>query len=254
LGRLNCPSATQKTTHLVKSASGHALEMKYKLPNAKICQNKVCIPHFFFLVKNQLYPPIILGTPFINGIYPFTSIDSKGFSATYKDNEITYSFVTDLVTRDINALIDNNFSITNIAMIDSGADVSCIQEGLVSTKYFKKTTHLVKSASRHALDIMYKLTNATIFQNKVFSPHFLFLVKNQLYLPIILGTPFINNIYPFTCINSKGFSATYKDNEITYSFVTDPVTRDINALINMKQNHMDSLQLELFSMNIFDSL
>ncbi|KAG5590679.1 hypothetical protein H5410_041193 [Solanum commersonii] len=56
------------------------------------------------------------------------------------------------------------------------------------------------------------------------------------------------------CINSKGFSATYKDNEITYSFVIDPVTRDINALINMKQNHMDSLQMELFSMNIFDSL
>ncbi|KAG5581544.1 hypothetical protein H5410_052171 [Solanum commersonii] len=55
-------------------------------------------------------------------------------------------------------------------------------------------------------------------------------------------------------IDSKGFSATYKDNEITYSFVIDPVTRDINALINMKQNHMDSLQLELFNMNIFDSL
>ncbi|KAG5615884.1 hypothetical protein H5410_015708 [Solanum commersonii] len=55
-------------------------------------------------------------------------------------------------------------------------------------------------------------------------------------------------------IDSKGFSATYKENEITYSFVTDPVTRDINALINMKQNHMDSLQMELFSMCIFDSL
>ncbi|KAG5570729.1 hypothetical protein H5410_060495 [Solanum commersonii] len=55
-------------------------------------------------------------------------------------------------------------------------------------------------------------------------------------------------------IDSKGFSPTYKDNEITYSFVTDPVTRVINTLINMKQNHMNSLQLELFSMNIFDSL
>jgi len=35
-------------------------------------------------------------------------------------------------------LIDNTFSITDIAMIDSGADVSCIQEGLVPTKYFEK--------------------------------------------------------------------------------------------------------------------
>ena len=151
-------------------------------------------------------------------------------------------------------LIDNSFSITNIAMIDSGADVSCIQEGLVPTKYFQKTTHMVRSASGHALDIKYKLPNTGICQNKVCIPHFFFLVKNQLYPPIILGTPFINAVYPFTSIDSKGFTATYKDKEISYTFVTDPVTRDINALIDMKQKHVDSLQLELFSMNIFDTL
>ncbi|KAG5600300.1 hypothetical protein H5410_031670 [Solanum commersonii] len=57
---------------------------------------------------------------------------------------------------------------------------------------------------------------------------------NQLYPSIILETPFINAIYPFTCIDSKEFSTTYKDNDISYTFVTDPVTRDINALIDMK--------------------
>ncbi|KAG5570125.1 hypothetical protein H5410_059891, partial [Solanum commersonii] len=39
-------------------------------------------------------------------------------------------------------LIDNSFYISNISMIYSGADVSCIQEGLVPTKYFEKTTHM----------------------------------------------------------------------------------------------------------------
>ncbi|KAG5615881.1 hypothetical protein H5410_015705 [Solanum commersonii] len=107
-------------------------------------------------------------------------------------------------------LIDNNFAITNIDMIDTSADVSCIQEGLVPTKYFQKTTHLVKFASGHALDIKYKLPNAKICQNKVCIPRFFFLVKNQLNPPIILGTPFINAIYPFIGIDSKGFSATYK--------------------------------------------
>ncbi|KAG5576934.1 hypothetical protein H5410_057068 [Solanum commersonii] len=68
-------------------------------------------------------------------------------------------------------------------------------------------------------------------------------VKNQLYPPIILGSPFINVIYPLTSTDSEGFSATYKDNDITYSFVTNPITRAINALINMKQNYIDSLQL-----------
>ncbi|XP_049397178.1 uncharacterized protein LOC125861289 [Solanum stenotomum] len=51
-----------------------------------------------------------------------------------------------------------------------GADVSCIQEGLVPTKYFEKTTHMVKSASGHALDIKYKLPNTRICQNKLQLP------------------------------------------------------------------------------------
>ncbi|KAG5590575.1 hypothetical protein H5410_041089 [Solanum commersonii] len=37
--------------------------------------------------------------------------------------------------------------------------------------------------------------------------------------------------------NKKGFSATYKDQDVSYTFVTDPISRDINALINMKQKH-----------------
>ncbi|KAG5602710.1 hypothetical protein H5410_034080 [Solanum commersonii] len=77
---------------------------------------------------------------------------------------------------------------------------------------------------------------------------------NLLYPPIILGTPFINAIYPFTNINAKGFSATYKNQDISYTFITEPISRDINALIEMKQKHVDYLQLEIFSMNIFDTL
>ncbi|KAG5596056.1 hypothetical protein H5410_037288 [Solanum commersonii] len=78
--------------------------------------------------------------------------------------------------------------------------------------------------------------------------------KWYLYPPIILGTPFINAIYPFTNINAKGFSATYKNQDISYTFITEPISRDINALIKMKQNHVDYSQLEIFSMNIFDTL
>ncbi|KAG5616759.1 hypothetical protein H5410_016583 [Solanum commersonii] len=74
------------------------------------------------------------------------------------------------------------------------------------------------------------------------------------YPSIILGTPFINAIYPFTNINAKGFFATYKNQDISYTFITEPISRDINALIEMKQKHVDYLQLEIFSMNIFDIL
>ncbi|KAG5629322.1 hypothetical protein H5410_001039 [Solanum commersonii] len=87
-------------------------------------------------------------------------------------------------------------------------------------------------------------------QNHIICDH----LKNQLYPPIILGTPFINAIYPFTNINAKGFSATYKNQDISYTFITEPISRDINTLIEMKQKHVDYLQLEIFSINIFDTL
>ncbi|KAG5571101.1 hypothetical protein H5410_060867, partial [Solanum commersonii] len=45
-----------------------------------------------------------------------------------------------------------------------------------------------------------------------------------------------------------------ENSNISYTFITDPISRDINALINMKQIHVDYLQLELFSINIFDIL
>ncbi|KAG5585597.1 hypothetical protein H5410_046031 [Solanum commersonii] len=82
----------------------------------------------------------------------------------------------------------------------------------------------------------------------------IFLVHNQLYPPIILGTPFINAIYPFNNINDKGFSATYKNQDISYTIIIEPISRDINALIEIKQKYVDYLQLEIFSMNIFDTL
>ncbi|KAG5590799.1 hypothetical protein H5410_041313 [Solanum commersonii] len=78
--------------------------------------------------------------------------------------------------------------------------------------------------------------------------------KWYLYPLIILGTPFINAIYSFTNFNAKGFSATYKNQDISYTFIIEPISRDINALIEMKQKHVDYLQLEIFSMNIFETL
>ena len=33
-------------------------------------------------------------------------------------------------------LINNDFKVSSIAMIDSGADVSCIQEGLIPSRFF----------------------------------------------------------------------------------------------------------------------
>ncbi|KAG5630528.1 hypothetical protein H5410_002245 [Solanum commersonii] len=36
----------------------------------------------------------------------------------------------------------------------------------------------------------------------------------------------------------KDFLATYKNQDISYTFITEPISRDINALIEMKQKHV----------------
>ncbi|KAG5599348.1 hypothetical protein H5410_030718 [Solanum commersonii] len=47
--------------------------------------------NMFLEMMQILYPPIILSTPFINALYPFTSINAKGFSTTYKDQDIRWN-------------------------------------------------------------------------------------------------------------------------------------------------------------------
>ncbi|KAG5619569.1 hypothetical protein H5410_004787 [Solanum commersonii] len=104
------------------------------------------------------------------------------------------------------------------------------------------------------LRLKLSITKVKILLKIILLQNLLILIPYKLYPPIILGTPFINVIYPFTRMNAKGFSATYDDRDISYTFITNPISRDINALINMKQKHFDSLHLELFSMNIFNTL
>ena len=36
-------------------------------------------------------------------------------------------------------VINKEFSLTEIALIDSGADMNCIQEGLIPLKYYEKS-------------------------------------------------------------------------------------------------------------------
>ena len=55
-----------------------------------------------------------------------------------------------------------------IALIDSGADMNCIQEGLIPTQYYEKTGKEFFAANKGKLDIEYKLQNVHICQNNYF--------------------------------------------------------------------------------------
>ena len=60
-------------------------------------------------------------------------------------------------------LVITDFHRTFNALIDSGINLNCIQEGLIPTKYYEKIKELLKNASGINMQINYKLENAHIY-------------------------------------------------------------------------------------------
>ena len=61
--------------------------------------------------------------------------------------------------------INPDFQSTFIALIDSGTYLNCIQEGLIPTVYFVKTSQKLSIASNDLLKVQYKIPQGHIFKN-----------------------------------------------------------------------------------------
>ena len=80
----------------------------------------------------------------------------------------------------VKIIISRNFEFEVIALIDSGADLNCIQKGIVPSKYFKKTRERLTSASGGKMQIEFKIPEAHVCQdNTCFKTTFV-LVKKQI--------------------------------------------------------------------------
>uniref|UniRef100_A0A7N0U0L5 CCHC-type domain-containing protein n=1 Tax=Kalanchoe fedtschenkoi TaxID=63787 RepID=A0A7N0U0L5_KALFE len=129
---------------------------------------------------------------------------------------------------------------------NSGADVSVIQEGLIPTKYFEKTTHSLRHAGGEKLQIDFKIPKAYICNNKVCIPESFLLVKN-ITNQVILGTPFLKQIFPITHIDDKYFEGTFQKQKVQFQFVTEPQTKVLNEIkdiIFQKYNQINFLKSE----------
>ncbi|KAL4187029.1 hypothetical protein AMTRI_Chr09g37080 [Amborella trichopoda] len=62
-------------------------------------------------------------------------------------------------------IIEEEYNFQTLALVDSGADLNCINEGLVPSKYFDKTTQILNTADGSRLFIKYKLSNAMVCNN-----------------------------------------------------------------------------------------
>ena len=96
----------------------------------------------------------------------------------------------------VKIVVSHDYHFNVIAMIDSGADMNCIQEGLIPSKYFEKSTKRLVSANGTQMKIKYELNNAHVCHDNVCFKIPSILVENMTN-KVIFRLPFINALYPF---------------------------------------------------------
>jgi len=133
----------------------------------------------------------------------------------------------------------------------------------VLTKYCEKSKEELASANGTALNISYKLNKGYIkadgycFRNT-------FLIVDNMTSDLILGTPFLTQIYPFY-VNELGLHTKILGKTISFRFLTAAKQREIANLqstsiykqinaIHLKQNLVNSLQEEVSYLRIEEQL
>ena len=121
-------------------------------------------------------------------------------------------------------------------MTDSGAYLNCIQEGLIPIVYFAKTSQRLSTTSNDPLKVQYKIPQGHIFKNGICIKTSFLLVKNISH-QIVLGTPFLTQLYPFS-IDSQGLKTKYNNQDILFEFIKGIEVKEINQVqdfINLLQ-------------------
>ena len=128
----------------------------------------------------------------------------------------------------VRIVISKDFEFEVIALIDSGANLNCIQEGLIPSKYFRKTRERLTSASGGKMQIEFKIPKAHVCQdNTCFKTTFI-LVKNMTDR-VILGNPFMCLLYTFIT-DSEGITTHHFGQLVKFKFLRSPEPKEISNL------------------------
>ena len=129
---------------------------------------------------------------------------------------------------EITLVIHKEFSLTVVALVDSGADMNCIQEGLIPSKYYESTTERLTQANGDRLKISNKLTNSYMYNNGINfkTPFFL---ADKLSSKVIIGNLFLALLYPFFMTDNRICTNILKT-EIFFKFILPPIPKDIHLL------------------------
>jgi len=125
-------------------------------------------------------------------------------------------------------LVVDDFSINAIALIDSRADQNCIKGGIIPSKYCERTSKHLASANGEPLSIRYKLNKGYI-QNDGYCFKNVFLIIDNITNDVILGTPFLTQIYPFY-VNEAGIHTKIMGKAISFNFLSLARQKEVVSL------------------------
>ena len=143
----------------------------------------------------------------------------------------------------IRIFIKPDFSNNIIALVDSGADINCIQEWLIPSEYFEKTLLRVVGANKQALGVEFKVSNVHVCNKNVCYKISLILVKDM-NKEMILETHFLSLLYPLT-VDEEGIKTVYENQEICFYFLNTPEIKDLNSVdkqINLIQKKKQQIK------------
>jgi len=172
-------------------------------------------------------------------------LSNKGITDVFTDSQlalINKILLPKWFTK-VKIVVSPDYHFTVIAMIDSGADMNCIQEGLIPSKYFEKSTERLVSANGSQMKIKYELNNAHVCHDNVCFKIPSVPVKNMTD-KVILGLPFINALYPFL-VEHDGITTDPFGQKVKFKFASKTEIDDALNLIHAKVKHLNFLQQEV---------
>ncbi|KAL4186961.1 hypothetical protein AMTRI_Chr09g36800 [Amborella trichopoda] len=128
----------------------------------------------------------------------------------------------------VKIVVNNEYDFQSLALIDFGADLNCLNEGIVPTKYFDKTTQILYTVNGSRLYIKYKLSNTMICNNGHCFPTPFIMIKG-LSRAGILSVPFLTLFYPMT-ITHTGIETQINNTTIQFEFLDKPKIKEINTI------------------------
>ena len=140
----------------------------------------------------------------------------------------------------ITLIFFKDFKIDTIVLFDTGADLNCIKEDIVPRRFHEKTKERLSAANNSKHNVKSKV-DASIHNNG-FEFRTSFILTNDIHHTIILGTPFINLITPYS-VNYDSISFKAKNKKIIFPFIEKPKTRNLNIVkaCSVYQNQINVL-------------